>query len=273
MKKKIYVIKANGQKVPFDPNKVIGTCIRAGARSEIAKKIARKTHEMVRNGITTKEVYRIVLRNISEFDESHVIKHRYGLKDSIMKMGPIGLPFESYMSQILPHYGYEINDIRSEVNGRCVKHEIDLIATLDRKKIMVECKFHRKRGIHTGLKISLYTHARFLDLNDQFDGEMLCCNTRLSNDALEYATCVDQKILCWKHPQDNGLERMIEDKGLYPITILNLNRIELSALAKINFMLAKDLLTTDLSMLSRKTNISFTRLQRLKNRVKLILNE
>ena len=64
---------------------------------------------------------------------------------------------------------------------------------------------------------------------------------------------------------------MIDDKGLYPITMLNLNKIELKAFSDIKFMIAKDLLTTDLEHLSRKTNIPLSRLQRLQMLVKQIL--
>jgi|SRR3972149_4667274 len=55
--KKIYIIKANGQSVPFDTNKVIGTCIRAGASNKMAKRIAKKTLKMVRNGIFQNQFY------------------------------------------------------------------------------------------------------------------------------------------------------------------------------------------------------------------------
>ncbi|MEX1054310.1 MAG: ATP cone domain-containing protein [Nitrosopumilaceae archaeon] len=212
--KKIYIIKANGQSVPFDPNKVIGTCIRAGASNKMAKRIARKTLKMIRSGMSTKDIYRIVLRNISE---------------------------------------------------------IDVIAKLNNKRYMVECKYHHRRGIYTGLKDSLYTHARFLDLNNQFDEEILSCNTRLSVDALTYAKCVGQNILCWRRPQGGGLEKMIDEKGLYTITMLNLNKMELMAFSKINFMIAKDLLTTNLNQLSQKTNIPYPRLQGLQNLVRQIL--
>lgn len=269
--KKIYIIKANGQSVPFDTNKVIGTCIRAGASNKMAKRIAKKTMKMVRNGMSTKDIYRIVLRNISEIDEGRAIKHKYRLKESIMRMGPAGFPFESYVSQILSHYGYKVEAVRKAVNGKCVTHEIDVIARLNNKRYMVECKYHHNRGIYTGLKDSLYTHARFLDLNNQFDQEILSCNTKLSVDALTYAKCVGQNILCWRHPQDEGLEKMIDEKGLYPITILSLNKMELMAFSKINFMIAKDLLTTNLNQLSQKTNIPYPRLQGLQNQVRQIL--
>lgn len=271
MTNKIYIIKADGSRVPFDPNKVIGTCIRAGASRKQAKRIAQRTREQIREGMTTSEVYRLVLSNIGKEDERHVLKHRYRLKESIMKMGPAGFPFESYMSQILSQYGYDIEAVRKPVQGKCVQHEVDVIAKSNNIRYMVECKYHHKRGISTTLKDSLYTHARFLDLNQQFDDEILSCNTKLSPDALTYAKCVGQKLLCWKHPPSGGLEKMIDNKGLYPITMVSLNKTELIAFSKIKFMIAKDLLEVDLKKLSRETSIPYTRLQRIRNLVDRIL--
>ncbi|HII36828.1 MAG TPA: hypothetical protein HA319_07570 [Nitrosopumilaceae archaeon] len=136
---------------------------------------------------------------------------------------------------------------------------------------MIECKYHNFPGIYTGLKESLYTHARFLDLSDVFNNEMLVCNTKVSDAAITYAKCIGQKLLCWRFPHDKGLENMIEEKGLYPITILGLRTPELQTLSQNKIMLARDLLIIDLNQLSRKTNMSYTRLQRLQNLVRQIL--
>jgi transcriptional regulator NrdR family protein len=53
--KKIYVIKADGYRVLFDPNKVIRTCIRAGASRKEAKRIAKNTLNMIHSDFTTRE--------------------------------------------------------------------------------------------------------------------------------------------------------------------------------------------------------------------------
>lgn len=272
-KKQIYVIKASGQSVPFDSNKVEATCIRAGASKKLAEQVAKKVHEQLRNGMRTRELYRMVLNALAAADGGQIIKHRYRLKQSIMLMGHAGFAFETYVGKILENYGYDVGAIRSQVNGKCVKHEVDLVAksNLTNEKFLIECKYHNFPGIYTGLKESLYTHARFLDLTEVFDSEMLVCNTKVSDDVITYAKCVGQKLLCWRYPRDKGLEDMIEAKGLYPITILGLRGIELEILSQNKIMLAKDLITTDINQLSRKTNISYTRLQRLQNIVKQII--
>jgi hypothetical protein len=269
----IYVIKASGQTVPFDSNKVEATCIRAGASKKLAEQVVKKVREQLRNGMRTREVYRMVLNALAAANGGQIIKHRYRLKESIMLMGPAGFAFETYVGKILENYGYNVGATRSQVNGKCVKHEIDLVAksNLTNEKFLIECKYHNFPGIYTGLKESLYTHARFLDLSEVFDSEMLVCNTKVSDDVITYAKCVGQRLLCWRYPHDKGLENMIEEKGLYPITILGLRVQELEALSQNKFMLARDLLTADLDQLSRKTSIAYTRLQRLQNLVRQIL--
>jgi hypothetical protein len=179
------------------------------------------------------------------------IKHRYRLKESIMLMGPSGFNFESYIAQILEQHGYKIESIRTKLKGHCVDHEVDLVivSMSNLKRIMVECKYHNSVGVYTGLKESLYTHARFLDLKEgdgrEFDKEMLVSNTKVSQDVLQYFSCIGQEVLSWRYPREKGLEKLIEEKGLYPTTILQLNSFELNAFSKINLMIAQNLLTED----------------------------
>ncbi|MDE1840663.1 PDDEXK family nuclease [Candidatus Nitrosotalea okcheonensis] len=52
--------------------------------------------------------------------------------------------------------------------------------------------------------------------------------TKLSDDAITYAKYIGQQIISWRYPPSKGLESMIEEKGLYPVTILGLNRLSSS---------------------------------------------
>ncbi len=224
--KKILVTKANGQLVPFDPNKVRSTCIRAGASRKFAKVIIRKIYPKLYDGISTREIYHHVLEFLGSDDRGKIIKHRYRLKESIRLLGPSGFPFENFVARVLENHGYQVLALRKIVTGVCVNHELDIIvhnSELNRK-YFVECKYHNSPGIFTGLKESLYTHARFLDLKDEFGGEMLVCNTKVSTDVITYGRCINQTVISWRYPPNCGLEKMIEEKGLYPITILGLSK-------------------------------------------------
>jgi hypothetical protein len=109
-----------------------------------------------------------------------------------------------------------------------------------------------------------------LDLVDKFNGEMLVCNTKVSPEAITYATCIGQKLLSWRFPPQMGLEKMIEEKKLYPVTILGPNKRELELLSKSNMMIAKDLLDIDIYEFAQKTRLPIKRLvamQRLTNQI------
>lgn len=269
----IYIIKANGQRVPFDQRKVIATCERAGANRKLARDVAQKVQLQIREGMRTREVYRLVLASLSSFKEGWVIRHRYRLKEAIMQLGPSGFPFENYVSKILESHGYQIQSVRTISSGRCVNHELDIVVYLpeSKKKYLVECKYHNAPGIFTGLKESLYTHARFLDLSETFDGELLVCNTKVSREVITYAKCIGQNVISWRYPPNIGLENMIQNKGLYPLTILPLSKNELLSLSKNNIMVAKDLLLVGLSQLSSQTGIPPERIRRLQDLITQIM--
>lgn len=273
--RKTYVVKADGSRAPFDINKVKATCIRAGASNATATRIARSVLEQCYDGISTKEIYRQVLAALAFETDQPGLQHRYRLKESLMLMGPAGFAFEAYLGQVLERHDYAVEAIGSKVKGRCVEHEIDIVAVnKSNEKYMVECKYHNAPGIRTGLKESLYTHARFLDLNEAsrtFDREMLVTNTNVTDEVLQYSACVGQLTLSWRHPQDRGLEKMIEEKGLYPVTMLRLTKSELAAFSQASFMIAKDLLDVQLDQFSIQTGIPLARLTGLQEQVRQIL--
>lgn len=267
----IKVVKSNGVVEDFQPRKIFRTLRRAGASREVASDIVKRIEGTLYDGITTREILSRVKAMIPE-KQVHVAM-RYDLKGAIMRLGPAGFAFETFVSELLKNYGYRTK-LRSIVKGRCVQHEIDIIAEKsngDFVRAMVECKFHNLPGAKVGLKDVLYTYARFLDLNEacergkgeNFDEVWLVSNTKTSSDATKYAECRGIKLLCWRYPTGLGLEKMIEKKGLYPVTILrSAGRESLEKLFSAGVILAKDLLTSDLSHLS-KTKLRKPKLKEL----------
>jgi len=164
--------------------------------------------------------------------------------------------------------------------GRCITHEIDLeVYSVEKSiKIMVECKYHNFAGAYTGLKESLYTHARFIDIreNDEgkFDKEMLVSNTRISKEALRYAACIGQGALSWNYPPHNGIEKLIERTGLYPITILKLNATELQSFARFGIISARALVEgSKPEEVSAKTGIRIERVLELQDLARRIVSK
>ncbi len=251
----VYVIKASGEKEEFDENKIFNTVVRAGASKKLAEKISNNVKKKIYDGITTKKILKITLNLLKEKPE---IASRYDLKRAIMSLGPSGFPFEKFFAKILGNYGFK-TEIGKIISGKNISHEIDIIA---KKKFtyMIECKYHNQLGIHTNVKVALYTYARFLDLKNskyKFDYPWLSTNTKCTLDAINYAKSVSMKITTWNYPKNNSLQKLIERKKLYPITILKSIRGNMKErLSYIGITIAKDILEYNFEELSLKTGFS-----------------
>lgn len=268
----IRVVKADGSTEEFQPRKILRTMRSAGASDEAAKRVLKEIEGVAYDGITTREILKRV-KALLQKGELHTAM-RYDLKGAMMRMGPAGFAFETFISEILSNYGYKTK-LRSILQGRCVQHEVDVIAERTSgaaRRCLIECKYHNMAGLSVELKDVLYTYARFLDLNEgskigkgeRFDEVWLVSNTRPSHDAAKYASCRGMKLLCWRCPKGRGLEEMIAEKKLYPVTILrSVDRITFNNLYLAGLMLAKDLVTHNMDYLEEKTKLSEEKLRKL----------
>jgi len=245
--------------------------MRAGASRDTTKRILKKIKGHIYRGVDTRDIYKMVLAALNG-EKEYATLQKYQLKEAIMKLGTAGYVFENYVGEILKHSGFKIKKIRGKVRGKCIVHEIDLMVFDKNKRMLVECKYHSKHGVYTGLKESLYTHARFLDTKSYFDAECLVCNTKVSNHAKKYAKCVGQQIISWRYPTNNSLENMIEKNHLYPITILNLNSKEIGIFLYYEIILAKNLLDYTEFELSKKTGINIKRIRNFQKLVQQIIS-
>lgn len=180
---------------------------------------------------------------------------RYSIKRAIYALGPAGYQFEQYFARILKEYGYAV-EVNRIMNGYCVTHEVDVFAVKENSGFIIECKYHSDGGIPTDVKTALYIHSRFADIKRGYEASpgnyvriregWLVTNTRCSSDAIKFAECMGLRIVSWRYPQREGLEKMIEDKRLYPVTILtSVKRNILDILFLNKFILAKDIADID----------------------------
>ncbi|MGC8849533.1 MAG: ATP cone domain-containing protein, partial [Candidatus Bathyarchaeia archaeon] len=100
-----WVRKASGELEPYNPEKVFNSCVKAGASKEEAEKILREVDKILRDGITTEEIYAKVDESLENLD--HVKASKYRLKEALMRLGPAGFPFEAYIAKVLERHGYE----------------------------------------------------------------------------------------------------------------------------------------------------------------------
>lgn len=236
----VNVIKATGDRQEFSEEKLLDSIKRAGIPSNLQREVITHVKSKLYEDIPTSEVY----KHITEFlDKEPHLKSKYSLKQAIMDLGPTGYPFEDYVSEILKAKGY-ITEVRSILTGKCVNHEIDVIAQKNSEKLMVEAKFHNAPGIHTDVHVSLYTKARFDDLKDKykFDRPWIFTNTKITSDALSYALCANMGVVSWSYPQNESLRDLIEKYKLYPITIISsLSQSQKQTLLENHIILVRDI--------------------------------
>lgn len=215
----VSIIKSTGEREPFDEQKVRNSIKRIGIADSQKEEVVEHVKSKLYEGIPTSEIY----HHISEFlDRTHpYARAKYSLKKAVMQLGPTGYPFEDFVASLLAYQGYTTT-VRQIVKGKCITHEIDVIAKKAQENIMVEAKFHNAQGIKTNVHVAMYTWARFEDVKtlNGFNKAMLVTNTKITTDAVSYAQCNGLDVLSWSYPVESGLKDLIERFNLTPITAL-----------------------------------------------------
>lgn len=245
----IMVTKSDGRIVPFDPNKIIKVLRKVGADERAITLVLQQTYKVLYEGISTKKIYESVFGNLKRMDKS--LAGRYNLKKAIFALGPSGFPFEKYVGSLFIAEGYTVKT-GITVSGKCVDHEVDVVAENTFELNMMECKFHSTQKSYCSVQHSLYVRARFWDIEREFEQDdaslprkfsgWLVTNTRFSTDAITYGTCSDLKMMSWDFPLNSSLKDRVDKLGLHPVTsIVSLSQREKRKLLAMNIVLCQSL--------------------------------
>lgn len=253
MKLTFQVIKASGEKQLFSWEKLRNSLQRSGASPKLVNAVMDAMQNEMYDGISTRKIYRMAFSLLRK--QERVNAARYSLKDAIMQMGPSGFPFEHFVGKLLQTTGYEV-EVGVFLQGKCIRHEIDVLARNPDKTIMVECKYHNARGKVSNVHVPLYINSRFEDVFDiwrkqpasqgmDFEGWVVT-NTRFTEDASDYGLCAGLKLIGWDFPKQAGLKEMVEQANLFPITVITgLTRKQTQALMDKELVLCRDLLANE----------------------------
>lgn len=234
MAKKLFVTKAVGKKESFSAAKLRRSMLDSGASAEVINGVIRKIKTHVKPGVSTAEIHRLAFRLLKSANRTYAA--RYNLKKAIMEIGPDGFPFEQYFANLLEHQGFK-TQTNVIVDGHCITHEVDIFAEKYKENIhaLIEMKFHGKPGRKTRSKDALYTYARLLDIQKNWEFKKsrgakpkkatlqgwLVTNTEMTRNAINYCNCVGMKVIAWSYPEDGtSLQGMVHNEALYPITVL-----------------------------------------------------
>lgn len=244
------VLKANGELVPFESDKLFTSLVKSGASAYEARVIVEKVKELP-DRISTKAIYRKAFEWLKQ--KSKGAAGRYRLKRAIFDLGPTGYPFEKFIGRLFEKAGYQ-TQVGVIVKGACIQHEIDVIATNQDEILMIECKFHGDASRHCDVRIPLYLHSRFNDVqkgdyeglaNRKFRG-IIITNTHFTSDAIQYSKCSNLEIIAWDFPENNNLKNRIDASELHPITCLaNMTRKEKHLLLENDLVTCRDILANE----------------------------
>lgn len=261
-KKGIRVRKAGGTFENFNVDKLRSSLIRSGADPSTLDDFVEDIMERVRPETSSKEIYRLAYARLRKADRACGL--RYTLKQALFRLGPTGYPFERYVADIFRDYGYRTK-VGTTLKGRCVSHEIDVLAVNGEEVTVMECKYHNAKGTTTDVKVALYVDSRVRDLEPtvtaaypgrKYSGRLVT-NTRCTADAVDYCRCRELDVLSWSYPAKGGLEKMIEERRLYPVTIVT--GIQAGLVRKLiaeGILLLRDLLAIDQRQLQSRLDLS-----------------
>lgn len=242
-RKVIWVLKTSGESERFSLSKLRRSLHRSGADRKTIEMVISQIAPEVRDGMKTLDIYKRAFAILRK--NQFPVAIRYSLRKAVLELGPSGFPFEKFIAEVLRRKGYTART-GVVLPGYCVQHEVDILAEKEDRHIFVECKFHNQQGVKSDVKVALYVHARFLDLQRAHAAKektqtkttprihegWLITNTKLTLDAIHYAQCAGLRIIGWDYPKQGNLQDLILETGVHPLTFLT----TLSARDKMNLL-------------------------------------
>jgi hypothetical protein len=244
------IIKHSGDIVDFEPEKLKKSLVKSGASNIVVEDILKTIAKEIYEGISTKQIYKRAFSLLKKEANSHAA--RYNLRAGLQLLGPAGFLFEKYIARLFTVEGY-LTVTNLVLQGKCVSHEIDVLAKKDNAIVMVECKFHSRREAASDVKVPLYVFSRFNDLKekqhvifslkDTVSKCWIATNNRFTSDAIDFAKCSGLNLLSWDYPKNNNLKTKSDIECLYPVTCLTtLSIAEKDKLLVLDIILAKELI-------------------------------
>jgi hypothetical protein len=227
MKHSFKIMKVSGEMEFFSRIKLMHSLQRSGADSSVVEEVVRDVEAKLFDGIPSKVIYQMAFSLLRK--KQLGIAARYKLKQAMMELGPTGHPFEYFVGEVFRLQGFNV-EVAQVLQGHCVTHEVDVIATMGMDQYFIECKYYLRTGKNANVQVPLYIRSRVDDLikkrNDEpefagytFHGGIVT-NTRFTADAISFGECTGLHLLSWDYPEGNGLKEIIDREQIFPITVL-----------------------------------------------------
>lgn len=273
-----FVQKADGSLQQFDAAKVMKTCLRLGASRRSAEKITLEIEEQIQDGTRTQDILQMIYSKLQLHKPA--IPHLTDLRKALSLISPRA--FEVYIQQLLREHGYRVTP-NQIVQGKCITHEVDAIASKEDQVYLVEIKHHVNYHSPTGLDESRIARAVFEDITEgyqegvnslQINRAMIVTNTKFSDHSLQYSQCRGIDQIGWSFPIKKGLQDLIEEKHFHPLTCLKgLDEGLYSALTSNDIIALKHIVNTSPSELAWRTGRSQQAIDKLIRNARLCLKK
>ncbi len=278
--KTISIVKADGTRVPYDPQKLIAALRNSGADENQSKSIAVKVEQQIYDGIPSRKIYQLAYALLKKKKE-HRIAGRYRLKKAIFDLGPSGYPFELFVGRLFESFGYQVKT-GQQIMGKCVQHEVDVVAIKPGEQVIVECKFHSDYRAKTNVQVPLYINSRFEDIKEKWVTEsrfkdmnvqgFVATNARFTKDAIAFAECAGLGLISWDYPKNGSLKYYTDKAGLYPITTLrSLNKGQKKEILDEGIVLCRELLKNE--DLLRRQRLNEKQVRRVLDEIRYLIGK
>ena len=262
-----YITNSKGDEIPFSRKKVYRSVRQVGVKKERAYEIADTIEQELYPGIRTAEIFRKVRKLIRQENSK-----------------PTGFPFEKFIGEVFKEAGFETR-INQHLPGFCLTdYEIDFVMKKDKLIYVGECKYRNRPGERIHSKEALANQSRFIDIfkgsyfkREQKQGfkikPIMITNAKFTTQSINYFSCIGTEFLGWNQPKEKGLESLITEYQLYPITALPSLKGRLKeVLIAEKIMLVKDILNIDSKRLARKLSIPSKSLKPLIKEAEILLS-
>jgi hypothetical protein len=249
-----------------------------GANKEVGHEVADRIESRLYDGISTQMILRMIFRFMQKYKPE--VGNLFDLKKGLSLMSPKP-EFEVFVQVLLKHNGFEVRP-NQILAGKCVEHEVDAIARKNGVTYFVEAKHHLSYHFLTGLDESRIARAILEDIAEGFvlgrsnlkiDRAMIVTNTRYSEHAIRYGGCRNILQIGWSSPENFGLQNMIFEKKLYPLSCLRGLRGETrTRLVEAGIVLLGQLLGENLFELAKRTKLPQDALKEIVEKAKFTSN-
>jgi hypothetical protein len=219
------VTKWDGRRERYDRAKVVRTLARLCVPTPLAGEIADQVERQLHDGISTTKIADLVRQELER--HSALVAFRQDLRSALARMQG-GADFEAFVRLVFASQGYTVHSSRT-IQGETGRHEVDGILEQEGHFTLLEIKHHRDPHHRVSFDVINTARTKWTDIQEHrrkafrqpgFDGFLVVTNARFTENAVQHAEESGIQLVGWNVPSGRGLEQLIEEKQVYPITTI-----------------------------------------------------